>query len=92
MDGEIASTGIQRRYGDKGDCFMTNIKASTRVLVRKWWSDPGQGLTYFPFHGTLLEDCNGEGWDVVDVRRSNGKVTSVYSFSVEKEVLYEVHG
>ena len=46
--------------------------------------EPGTGLSYEPFTGTLLEDCNGEGWDVVDVQHGKtGEVVSVYSFSVK---------
>lgn len=45
--------------------------------------DPGKGLSYGTFLGTLLEDCNREGWDVVDVRHgATDEVVSVYSFSV----------
>ena len=31
MDGETASAGVQRRYGDKGDCFMTRIRDLTNT-------------------------------------------------------------
>ena len=60
------------------------IKKNTKVLVRKWKSDPGKGLSYAPFFGTLLEDCNGSGWDVIDIKRITGKTQSVYSFCVER--------
>lgn len=62
---------------------MKNMKAGTEVLVRKWKSVSSQDLNYAPFRGKLTEFCNGEGWDVVDVRRKNGRLTSVYSFCVE---------
>ena len=63
---------------------MKNMETGTEVLVRKWKSAPGQGLSYAPFRGMLTQFCNGEGWDVVDVRRKNGRVTGVYSFCVER--------
>lgn len=62
---------------------MRAMKPGERVLVRKWVSAPGKGLSYGPFKGVLLEYCNGEGWDVVAVERKSGKVQLVYSFCVE---------
>ena len=58
------------------------IKKGTYVRANKFHSEPGKGLTYGEFTGFLLEDCNGEGWDVVDIQRVVGW-DSVYSFSVE---------
>jgi hypothetical protein len=56
------------------------IKAGTIVNIRAHHSEPGKGLSYPASIGQLAEDCNGEGWDVVDL--ANGE--SVYSFSVTK--------
>ena len=70
---------------------MGAIPAGARVLVRAhnappWLTGPPLGLHYGSFRGVLLEPCNGEGWDVVDVRAVSGRVRSVYSFSVERSV------
>ena len=58
------------------------IKKGTRVSIRPHFSKKGAGLTYPALTGNLLEPCNGEGWDVVEVSTSTGMV-SVYSFSVQ---------
>ena len=60
------------------------MEKGTMVAVKPRRSEPGQGLSYESFIGTLEEYCNGEGWDVVDVKHGKtGEIISVYSFSVE---------
>jgi len=70
--------------GMKGKEMARWIKSGSKVLVRKWTSKPGEGLTYRTFVGVLQEDCRDEGWDVVDVKRASGRTQSVYSFTVER--------
>ena len=65
-----------------------DLEKGEAVAVRARRSEPGKGLSYEDFTGTLLEYCNGEGWDVVDVQHAKtGEVISVYSFSV-KSILH----
>lgn len=61
---------------------MQDFKAGDHVHVRAHTSEPGKGLTYPAFYGTLLEDAGvSEGWDVVDV--VDGPVDrSIYCFSI----------
>lgn len=62
------------------------LKKGTRVRVRSYYSRVGQGLSYSPFHGILLEDTSQGGWDVVDVQSDNKKKSvSVYAFSLDPE-------
>lgn len=60
----------------------SGMKEGTRVRVKAHTSGPGKGLSYPPFTATLLEYCNGEGWDVIEVRSERGDDISVYSFDV----------
>lgn len=66
---------------------MKRLKKGTRVLVRAWRSGERKNISliYNSFRGHLLDDCSGEGWNIVEVRRFSGLVTSVYSFSVERD-------
>lgn len=49
--------------------------------VREMSNPEGKGLSYpAMLNEVLADDCNGVGWDVVDLE--NG--TSVYSFSVSR--------
>lgn len=67
---------------------VKGMEQGARVAVSAHTSTPGQGLTYPAFTGALLEYCNGEGWDVVDVRTEGGEVQSVYSFDVSRRMVY----
>lgn len=59
------------------------IKKRTLVIVNPHNSKKGEGLSYPRIVGTLEEDCNGEGWDVVEVRSQQHGIYSVYSFDVK---------
>jgi hypothetical protein len=59
------------------------MKTGDYVQVSPRRSEPGDGLSYETFLGRLAENCNGEGWDVVDVvHGATNETISVYSFSV----------
>ena len=61
------------------------IKAGSVVKVHARRCEPGKGLAYETFVGTLSKDCPGNTWDVVDVVHGKTENTvSVYSFSVER--------
>ena len=60
------------------------ITKGTRVDIRFHRTDPGKGLDYDNMRDAILaEDCNGEGWDVIDVLWHDQR-HSVYSFSVTR--------
>jgi hypothetical protein len=59
------------------------IPAGTMVKVSAHYSDPGKGLSYDCMTVKLIDPCETEGWDVLDVTLPDGSEGSVYSFSVE---------
>lgn len=62
------------------------MKFGDKVVVHTYKSKPGKGLSYNGFEGTILEDYDAEGWDVIDVERSvDNEIVSVYGFSIKKE-------
>ena len=63
------------------------LKKGTTVKVSQHRSLAGKGLNYPDFVGVLLEDCNGTGWDVVDVALAESEPESVYSFDVSAVTL-----
>jgi hypothetical protein len=77
----IGPGAVKLRLDDPAD-RTEQIEAFTIVNVRAHTSEPGAGLTYPAFSGMLIEECNGAGWDVVDVQLADGSLESVYSFSV----------
>ena len=74
---------------------MKDFKAGDHIHVRAHTSEPGKGLTYPAFYGTLLEDAGvSEGWDVVDVVVTEGRSAkpldgpvdrSIYCFSIVRK-------
>lgn len=61
------------------------IPSGTTVQIAAHHSDPGKGLSYVATAATLVDPCETQGWDVIDVTLPDGSRTSVYSFSVERE-------
>lgn len=61
------------------------IPSGTTVQIAAHHSDPGKGLSYAATAATLVDPCETQGWDVIDVTLPDGSQTSVYSFSVERE-------
>jgi hypothetical protein len=72
---------LKRRFGYSHDPYL---EAGTKVSIRAYKSKPGKGLSYPAFHGVLAEGARVGGWDVVDVRASDGREESVYSFSLSR--------
>jgi hypothetical protein len=65
--------------------LSTFMPKGTRVSIHGRTREPGKGLSYGAISdAVLLDDCNGSGWDVVDVQTSDGPV-SVYSFDVSRK-------
>lgn len=65
----------------------TFLEAGTKVKVRarRNCGCRNPGLSYPSFSGILLEGTAIGGWDVSDVRRTDGEVISVYAFSISKD-------
>ena len=64
---------------------MKTKKLKKGDLVDVWRrriTEKGEGLSYPRFMGTLLEDCPGDTWDVIDIKKYSGEIVSVYSFSI----------
>lgn len=59
------------------------IPSGTAVKVKEHRSKTGKGLSYDATEGTLIDACETDGWDVIDIRLPDGSEVSVYSFSVE---------
>lgn len=66
------------------------LNAGAKVTIRARSGNQSEaqvskGLTYPAFSGELLDDAGvSQGWDVVDVKKEDGEVVSVYCFSIER--------
>lgn len=84
----IAEVGA-RHYGDGPVCDITRpqarpIPSGRYVNVSAHHSEPGKGLSYGNMRVRLVDPCDTEGWDVIDVIMPDGSEGSVYSFSVTR--------
>jgi hypothetical protein len=62
------------------------IPSGTAVKLDAHHSAPGKGLSYEAGTAELVDPCETDGWDVIDVRLPDGTERSVYSFSVIERV------
>lgn len=78
-----ADTGerIESAYAEDA---VRPIPSGTTVKVKAHHSEQGKGLRYSDMTAELIDACETDGWDVIDVRMPDGTETSVYSFSVER--------
>lgn len=79
----------ERHYSDGPVCDITRpqarpIPSGRYVNVSAHHSDPGKGLSYGDMRVRLVDPCETEGWDVIDVILPDGSEGSVYSFSVTR--------
>jgi len=66
---------------------VVHAKAGTKVFRSAHASPKGKGMSYQAGPVVLLEDARigpGAGWDVVDVRQSNGEESAAYSFDLSR--------
>lgn len=79
----------ERHYSDDPVVDITRperrpIPSGAWVNVAAHQSEPGKGLSYGAMLVRLIDPCETDGWDVIDVRLPDGTEASVYSFSVER--------